>query len=96
MGSALFPQTVYNVLRALPTALMIRRIQPAGSLARYEARVGDHHHLVRRSYGAIVDVDCPVGEAPCLTASDDGGFAVDEAQVVYWGLCPGCSPAESS
>ncbi|MEI2778360.1 MAG: Fur family transcriptional regulator [Tetrasphaera sp.] len=85
-------QAVYDVLRALTDARLVRRIQPPGSLARYEARVGDnHHHLVCRSCGTIVDVDCAVGERPCLTASDDHGFAIDEAEVVYWGLCPDCS-----
>jgi Fur family transcriptional regulator, stress-responsive regulator len=85
-------QAVYNVLRALTAAGLIRRIEPAGSLARSEARVGDnHHHAVCRSCGAIVDVDCATGTAPCLTASDDRGFAIDEAEVVYWGQCPDCS-----
>ncbi|HEY4569563.1 MAG TPA: Fur family transcriptional regulator [Kribbella sp.] len=87
-------QAVYDVLRALTDAGLVRRIQPAGSLARYEARVGDnHHHLVCRSCGEIVDVDCVVGHAPCLTASDDHGFRIDEAEVVYWGLCPDCAAA---
>ena len=85
-------QAVYDVLRALTDSGLVRRIQPQGSLARYEARVGDnHHHLVCRSCGAVVDVDCAVGETPCLTASDDAGFTVDEAEVVYWGRCPACS-----
>jgi Fur family ferric uptake transcriptional regulator len=85
-------QAVYDVLRALTTAGLLRRIEPTGSAARYEARVGDnHHHVVCRSCGAIADVDCVVGVAPCLTASDDHGFAVDEAEVVFWGLCPRCS-----
>jgi Fur family transcriptional regulator, stress-responsive regulator len=89
-------QAVYDVLRVLTTARLIRRIEPAGSVARYEGRVGDnHHHLVCRSCGAIVDVDCAVGEAPCLTASNDAGFVIDEAEVVYWGLCPDCSSAQS-
>jgi Fur family ferric uptake transcriptional regulator len=74
----------------------VRRIQPAGSVARYESRVGDnHHHVVCRSCGAIADVDCAVGDAPCLTPSDDSGllegFLLDEAEVIYWGLCPDCS-----
>ncbi|HEX6443998.1 MAG TPA: Fur family transcriptional regulator [Streptosporangiales bacterium] len=86
-------QAVYDVLRAETAAGLLRRIQPPGSVARYEARVGDnHHHLLCRSCGAIVDVDCAVGDAPCLTPSDDHGFAVDEAEVVYRGLCPDCSP----
>ncbi|MFC3453027.1 Fur family transcriptional regulator [Amycolatopsis speibonae] len=85
-------QAVYDVLRALTETGLIRRIQPAGALARYETRVGDnHHHVVCRSCGAIADVDCAVGHAPCLTASGDHGFAVDEAEVVYWGVCPGCA-----
>jgi Fe2+ or Zn2+ uptake regulation protein len=84
-------QTVYDVLRALTDAGLVRRIQPAGSVARYEARVGDnHHHLVCRSCGAVSDVDCAVGESPCLTASGDAGFEIDEAEVVYWGFCPAC------
>jgi len=87
-------QAVYDVLRALTDAGILRRIQPAGSVARYEARVGDnHHHVVCRSCGAIADVDCAVGHAPCLTASHDHGFTVDEAEVVYWGTCPGCATA---
>ena len=85
-------QAVYDVLRALTTAGLLRRIEPPGSVARYEARVGDnHHHVVCRSCGAIADVDCAVGDAPCLTASDDHGFVIDEAEVVYRGLCPDCS-----
>ena len=86
-------QAVYDVLRALTDAGLVRRIQPAGSVARYEARVGDnHHHVVCRTCGSIADVDCAVGDTPCLTASDDSGFAIDEAEVVYWGHCPTCSP----
>ncbi|GAA3580909.1 Fur family transcriptional regulator [Kribbella ginsengisoli] len=85
-------QAVYDVLRALTTAGLLRRIQPTGSVARYEGRVGDnHHHVVCRSCGAIEDVDCAHGSAPCLTASDDHGYVIDEAEVVYWGLCPNCS-----
>jgi Fur family ferric uptake transcriptional regulator len=88
-------QAVYDVLRALTETGLVRRFQPTGSPARYEARVGDnHHHAVCRSCGAIVDVDCAVGPAPCLTAVDDSGFAIDEAEVIYWGRCPQClSPA---
>lgn len=90
-------QAVYDVLRALHAASLVRRIQPTGSVARYESRVGDnHHHIVCRSCGAIADVDCAVGTTPCLTASDDQGFTIDEAEVIYWGLCPGCSTAISS
>jgi Fur family transcriptional regulator, stress-responsive regulator len=84
-------QAVYDVLRALTTAGLLRRIEPPGSVARYEARVGDnHHHVVCRSCGVIADVDCAVGTTPCLTASDDHGFVIDEAEVIYWGLCPDC------
>ncbi|WP_269459107.1 Fur family transcriptional regulator [Micromonospora viridifaciens] len=87
-------QAVYDVLRALTAAGLVRRIQPPGSVARYESRVGDnHHHIVCRSCGRIADVDCAVGEAPCLTASDDHGFSIDEAEVVYRGRCPDCSTA---
>jgi Fur family transcriptional regulator, stress-responsive regulator len=87
-------QAVYDVLRALTDAGLVRRIQPTGSVARYEARVGDnHHHVVCRSCGAVADVDCAVGVAPCLTASDDAGYAIDEAEVVYWGRCPACRAA---
>jgi Fur family transcriptional regulator, stress-responsive regulator len=90
-------QAVYDVLRVLTTAGLVRRIQPAGSVARYESRVADnHHHLVCRSCGVVVDVDCAVGARPCLTASDDHGFAIDEAEVVYWGLCPDCSTARTT
>lgn len=90
-------QAVYDVLNALTAVGLVRRIQPSGSLARYEARVGDnHHHVVCRSCGVIEDVDCAVGEAPCLTAVDDNGFVVDEAEVIYWGLCPDCSAPDTS
>src|SRR5919106_2161195 len=79
-------QTVYDVLNVLTGAGLMRRIHPPGSVARYESRVGDnHHHVVCRSCGAIADVDCAVGDAPCLTAADDAGFAIDEAEVIYWG-----------
>jgi Fur family transcriptional regulator, stress-responsive regulator len=85
-------QAVYDVLNALTDARLVRRIQPPGSVARYESRVGDnHHHVVCRSCGVIADVECAVGEAPCLTASDHHGFSIDEAEVVYWGLCPNCT-----
>jgi Fur family ferric uptake transcriptional regulator len=87
-------QAVYDSLHALTEAGLVRRIQPSGSVARYDSRVGDnHHHLVCRSCGVIADVDCAVGEAPCLTASDGNGFVIDEAEVIYWGLCPACSTA---
>ncbi|HET7400114.1 MAG TPA: Fur family transcriptional regulator [Intrasporangium sp.] len=90
-------QAVYDVLRALTAAGLVRRIQPSGSVARYEARVGDnHHHVVCRSCGAIADIDCAVGETPCLTASDDQGFSIDEAEVTYWGVCPECVGAPAT
>ena len=85
-------QAVYDVLRALTNAGLVRRIEPAGTTARYESRTQDnHHHVVCRSCGAIADVDCAVGHAPCLTASNDQGFVVDEAEVVFWGTCPDCA-----
>ena len=88
---AISRQAGYNVLGMLSENGLIRRIQPAGSAARYESRVGDnHHHLVCRECGLTVDVDCAVGYTPCLTPSDDAGFIVDEAEVTYWGLCPEC------
>jgi Fur family ferric uptake transcriptional regulator len=87
-------QAVYDVLRALTDAGLLRRIQPAGSVARYETRVGDnHHHVVCRSCGEIADVDCAVGHAPCLEWSDDHGYEIDEAEVVFWGRCPRCATA---
>ncbi|MBN0043021.1 transcriptional repressor [Streptomyces actuosus] len=90
-------QAVYDALHALAAAGLVRRIEPPGSPARFEGRVGDnHHHLVCRSCGAVVDVDCAVGHAPCLTAADDRGFAIDEAEVIYWGVCPDCSTASTS
>jgi Fur family ferric uptake transcriptional regulator len=85
-------QAVYDSLHTLTAAGLVRRIQPLGSVARYESRVGDnHHHAVCRSCGVIADVDCAVGHAPCLTASEDNGFVIDEAEVIYWGLCLDCS-----
>jgi Fur family transcriptional regulator, stress-responsive regulator len=90
-------QAVYDVLNALTDAKLLRRIQPRGSVARYEARVGDnHHHVVCRSCGVIADIDCAVGSAPCLTASHDHGFVIDEAEVIYWGVCPECSRGKGS
>jgi Fur family transcriptional regulator, stress-responsive regulator len=90
-------QAVYEALHALTAAGLVQRIEPAGSPARFEGRVSDnHHHVVCRSCGAVADVDCAVGETPCLTASDDHGFSIDEAQVIYWGLCPDCSTARHS
>jgi Fe2+ or Zn2+ uptake regulation protein len=88
------PQAVYDVLRALTEAGLVRRIEPAGSVARYESRVADnHHHVICRGCGAIADVDCAVGDTPCLTASDAHGFQIDEAEVIYWGTCPACANA---
>ncbi|MFG1818324.1 Fur family transcriptional regulator [Kribbella sp. NPDC049174] len=90
-------QAVYDSLHTLTAAGLVRRIQPHGLVARYESRVGDnHHHVVCRSCGVIADVDCAVGHAPCLTASDDHGFVIDEAEVIYWGLCSDCSTARST
>jgi len=90
-------QAVYDALHALTAAGLIRRLEPAGSQPRFEGRVGDnHHHVVCRSCGSVADVDCAVGDAPCLTPSDDHGYSIGEAEVVYWGLCPSCSTAPSS
>jgi Fur family ferric uptake transcriptional regulator len=87
-------QAVYDVLGVLTEKGLLRRIQPAGSPARYESRVDDnHHHLICRTCNRMVDVDCAVGEAPCLSAADDHGFEIDEAEVVYWGRCPACVAA---
>jgi len=89
-------QTVYDSLNASTASGLVRRIQPSGSVARYESRVGDnHHHVVCRTCGVIADVDCAVGDAPCLIASEDNGFSIDEAEVIYWGLCPDCSTVRS-
>jgi Fur family transcriptional regulator, stress-responsive regulator len=94
---AISVQAVYDALGVLVDVGLVRRIQPAGSPARFEARVSDnHHHVICRNCGRTDDVDCAVGEAPCLTASDDHGFSIDEAEVIYWGLCPDCSTATSS
>jgi Fur family ferric uptake transcriptional regulator len=90
-------QAVYDVLRALTEAGLVRKIQPLGHVARYEGRVDDnHHHVVCRGCGAIADVDCAVGEVPCLTASDTHGFVIDEAEVTYWGTCPDCTASRPS
>ena len=90
-------QAVYDVLRALTDAGLVRRIQPMGSVARYEARIDDnHHHVVCRSCGAIADVDCAVGYTPCLTAANDSGYEIEQAEVIYWGRCPGCQSSERS
>ena len=89
---AISKQSVYDALSMLVAAGIVRRIEPAGSAARYETRVGDnHHHLVCRGCGAVVDVDCAVGAAPCLTAADAAGYTVDEAEVTFWGICPECT-----
>jgi len=96
LGS-LSTQAVYDILRALTGAGLVRRIQPAGGPARFESRAGDnHHHLVCRGCGATVDVDCAVGAAPCLDPADTAGFAVDEAEVTYWGACPDCQQSTTS
>jgi Fe2+ or Zn2+ uptake regulation protein len=88
------PQTIYNVLRTLTDAGLVRRIEPAGSPGLYELRVADnHHHVVCRRCGAIADITCAVGAAPCLTAADDSGYEIDEAEVTYWGRCPECAAA---
>lgn len=90
-------QAVYDSLGMLTDRQLLRRIQPAGSPARYERRVGDnHHHLICRSCGTTVDIDCAVGARPCLTADDDHGFLIDEAEVIYWGHCPACRDAASN
>ena len=90
---AVSTQAVYNVLRVLTGAGLIRRIEPADSPMRFEARVGDnHHHLICRACGSVADVDCVVGHAPCLEPPSGFGYAIDEAEIIYWGLCPGCCP----
>jgi Fe2+ or Zn2+ uptake regulation protein len=89
-------QAVYDVLRALTEAGLLRHIQPSGSVARYESRVGDnHHHVVCRSCGTVADVDCVVGEAPCVEGSESHGFSIDECEVTFWGLCPACQADRS-
>lgn len=90
-------QAAYDVLGALTRAGLVRRIEPAGSPARYETRIGDnHHHAVCRSCGAITDVDCVVGQPPCLFPSKAGGFVIDEAEVIFWGICPICRTTSKS
>ena len=90
-------QSVYDALATLVDAQLLRRIQPAGSPARFEDRVADnHHHLICRDCGRVVDVDCAVGETPCLAASDDQGFQIDEAEVAFWGRCPQCQPKSAT
>jgi Fur family ferric uptake transcriptional regulator len=89
-------QAVYDALAALTDKGLLRRIQPAGSAARYEDRVGDnHHHLICRSCDRMIDIDCAVGDTPCLTAAEDWGYEIDEAEVIYWGRCPECAAATS-
>ena len=91
---AISRQAVYDALGLLTEKGLVRRIQPAGSAALYERRVGDnHHHLICRTCGKTVDVECAVGEAPCMTAADDSGYRIDEAEVIYWGTCPDCLAA---
>ncbi|MDP8960242.1 MAG: transcriptional repressor [Actinomycetota bacterium] len=93
---AISRQAVYDALAALTDKCLLRRIQPAGSPARYEDRVGDnHHHLICRTCSRMIDVDCAVGYTPCLTAADDSGYEIDEAEVIYWGRCPECVAATS-
>jgi Fur family ferric uptake transcriptional regulator len=90
-------QAIYDVLGALTRVGLARRIEPAGSPARYETRVGDnHHHIVCRSCGAVADIECVVGEPPCVLPSDASGFVIDEAEVTFWGLCPGCQTTSKS
>jgi Fe2+ or Zn2+ uptake regulation protein len=90
-------QAVYDTLGVLVDKALVRRIQPAGSAARFEARAGDnHHHLICRACGTTIDIDCAVGVVPCLTADDDHGFEIDEAEVIYWGLCSACRDADAS
>jgi len=92
---AISRQAVYDALGTFAERGIVRRIQPAGSPARYEDRVGDnHHHVICRSCGRTEDVDCAVGYTPCLTAADDSGFEIDEAEVIYWGRCPGCASTD--
>ena len=94
---AISRQAVYDALGTLTEKGVLRRIQPAGSPARYENRVGDnHHHLICRTCGRMVDVDCAVGFAPCLSASDEAGYEIDEAEVIYWGRCPDCNHPPST
>ena len=90
-------QAVYDSLHALTDADLLRRIQPSGLVARYESRVGDnHHHVVCRSCRRIADIDCAVGDPPCMTPSEDHGYVIDETEVIHWGLCPNCSPVSTT
>ena len=91
---AISRQAVYDALNAMSEVGILRRIQPAGSAARYEHRVDNHHHLACRSCGSVIDIDCAIGEAPCLTPKEDHGYQIDEAEVTYWGLCPSCQKNE--
>ena len=94
---AISRQAVYDALRTLTERELVRRIQPAGSPALYDPRVGDnHHHLICRACGTVRDVDCAIGAAPCLTAAHDSGYEIDEAEVLYWGTCPSCRDARST
>jgi Fur family ferric uptake transcriptional regulator len=94
---AISRQAVYDALAILADRGIIRRIQPAGSPARYETRVGDnHHHAICRTCGKTADVDCAMGHAPCLTAADSSGFQIDEAEVVFWGTCPACQAVKQN
>jgi Fur family ferric uptake transcriptional regulator len=94
---AISRQAVYDALAVFTDKGLVRRIQPSGSPARYESRVGDnHHHLICRSCGRMVDVDCAVGDTPCLTAADSSGYEIDEAEVIYWGRCPACVAVASA
>jgi Fe2+ or Zn2+ uptake regulation protein len=94
---AISRQAVYDALAVLVEKCLLRRIQPAGSPARYEDRVGDnHHHLICRGCGRVVDIDCAVDDRPCLTAADDAGFVVDQAEVIYWGRCPDCARRDAT
>lgn len=88
-------QAVYDALNVMSEHGLIRRIQPAGSAARYEHRVDNHHHLVCRECGNLIDIDCAIGKAPCLVAEHDHGYQIDEAEVIYWGLCPDCQSLKS-
>jgi len=89
-------QAVYDALNAMSEHGIIRRIQPAGSAARYEHRVDNHHHLVCRKCSILIDIDCAVGEAPCLEAEHDHGYKIDEAEVTYWGICPACQKLDAN
>ena len=90
-------QSVYDGLKTLTDAGLVRRVHPPGSVARYDPRIGDnHHHLVCRQCRTMIDIDCAIGAAPCLTPNDDHGFVIDEAEVIYWGFCPSCATGRQS